>query len=149
MTMSRTTIPAIALMAAIAVCSCNHSRESSAYTGIDPHGWPYGSTIELQLATDTLVHEWTPELNIEFNDKCPCRILPLELTTARGTDTLMIELADTTGHRHGVVTAGTCRLNMALHKITARDTVTFTLRNILRADTLRGIERVGIFMTRE
>ncbi len=162
----------LALFSALAIISCNGKGEDPGqFIDIDPQGWVYGDYIEFQLPADTdFVHENAPdESNLPDNDTIshrPANSSTLELTVRHtdayefanlwieisyptgdtiARDSFDIVLADRFGRWNGNgmgLSFQTTKTLETRHKL--KDASKLRIRHIMRIDTLRNIEQLGL-----
>lgn len=140
---------AFAVIALAMTLACGSDKETSRYWNFGAEGWPYADT--LSLAVDTAV---TADIAVvvrhtadyEYSD------LWVELTCATDSgparaDTFRIVLADDFGRWQGHgVGVGLQYADTLMRSATLGDSSLVSVRHIMRADTLPGIEQVGIVL---
>ena len=136
----------------LAAASCTSGEiESSQYHSIPPEGWLYGDTLIFtpglpdSIATGHLVAAVSHDGNFAFSTLW----LEVLTLTPRGEavrDTISFHLADNFGRWKGNGLSGNLQMS---DTITRRITLTrgqpVKVRHIMRADTLKAINNVGIF----
>lgn len=155
----KSTLPA--LMAAVLILTaCNglvgrgdgDDNRFSDFADIPGKGWLYTDAIEFEPDTlrDSIVNQGTLLVSVRHGKDYLYRNLWLEVSYAdtdstRKADTLNIELADAMGRWHGrgmglsmeVLDTLPGSFPIAEHRAVR-------VRHIMRADTLHGIERIGV-----
>ncbi len=136
-----------------AVASCGRpGNEGSRYEVLSPEeGWCYSDTLSFPIThTDTLA-SGRVAVGVTHTGEYPFSDLWLEITSAgkEGTarrDTLCLRLADRNGRwkGHGIGTSFQVA-DTARTVFRHRSGAPFTVRHIMREDTLRSVERVGLF----
>ena len=145
---------AIAMCAAIvALCSCQPPQvdEDAGFIAIDPDGWKYGQRYEFTPALTDSVGNVQVAIAIRHNNDYPYSNLWLELTAplpgtdSVRTDTFDIPIADVYGRWYGRGAAMSYivvdTLDGVYHYDVSRP---FSLRHIMRTDTLTDITQVGL-----
>ena len=142
-----------ALGAAFASCG-NSGRSYSNWSHLDPHGWAYGDTLSLIPVDSTLPDNDSTlraplRLGVTHSATYPYSNLWLEVTYRSDRyvyrDTVNLELADIYGRwlGKGFGTALQHEITLTPHAdIDVRQPV--SVRHIMRVDTLRGIEMIGV-----
>lgn len=131
------------LIAIAAACAKSDERDESCFVHLPNQGWLYGDTVTLSfVATESV-----PNLAIRHRDSYPYRNLWLELTRQLDSatyivDTLNIELCNAYGRWHGNGFGGSYQFKFPLSESMRVSPI--TVRHIMRVDTLRGIEDIGI-----
>lgn len=140
------------ILAIFALAACS-SREGSMFHNVGPKGWAYADTCEyriLEHAADTVQPTVADvAIAIRHTNTYEYANIWLELTYSTGgklrVDTFNIKLADDFGHWLGKgVGVGYQLVNTVLHNMPLDTVAPLTMRHIMRADTLEGIEQVGI-----
>lgn len=145
-----TLILSVAAVVCACVTACLPDRNDySGFASIDPTGWAYGDSVELvpELADSAVVGRLA--VAVRHTNGYLYRNLWLEITTPLGdtvlADTLNVQLADVYGKWYGngvgvsYIVSDTLPGHYCLTKGRA-----VRLRHIMRADTLRDIEQVGL-----
>ncbi|MCM1452377.1 MAG: gliding motility lipoprotein GldH [Clostridium sp.] len=140
---------AVAAAAALMLsASCGSTDERGKYWNM-ADGWPYSDTLVCQVDTTARADVAVVvrhAANYEFSN------LWLELTISRPNeedvaDTFNVVLADDFGRWRGHgIGVGMQYADTLLHSIGIQDSTRLSLRHIMRADTLAGIEQVGIVL---
>lgn len=136
------------------VCGCTTTPgDYSGFVALDSDGWAYGDTVELIPTALDSVAPMKVTVSLRHNDRFPYRNLWLEVSYKERMqdsirlrrDTVNIEMADTYGRwlGHGIGTSYQCSADVNCGvNIVAGSTV--KIRHVMRVDTLRGIEQIGI-----
>jgi len=129
-----------------------YDNRFSAFTDLPLDGWLYTEAIEFEPDTlrDSIVNAGTMLVSVRHNKDFLYRNLWLEVSYAdtdstRRADTLNIELADAMGRWRGrgmglsmeMLDTVPGSFPLAKHR-------SVRVRHIMRADTLHGIERIGV-----
>lgn len=133
--------------------ACSPTPEAfSKYDTLDNAEWPYEDTLVF-IPTIAPYAEGELSVGIRHNGSYPYRNLWLEITTPVGSDsitmrdTVAIELADRYGLWRGTGLGALRQLRVPVRQNVRVDSGSHILvRHIMRADTLRDIEQVGIFI---
>ncbi len=148
-------LPAIVGLMGLTIASCgNHDRTYSNWTHLPPEGWAYGDTINLVPIDSTLpdndsILNAPLKLGVAHSNSYPYSNLWLEVTYRSDRyvyrDTLNLQLADVYGRwlGKGFGTGLQQEVTLTPHAdIDVRMPV--AVRHIMRVDTLRGIDMIGI-----
>lgn len=139
----------------VAVASCSDGkRDYSRWTDLPACGWAYGDTISL-LPVDTTLHDNDSlvrrplRLGLAHSNSYPYSNLWLEVTYHGGVgsyrDTLNVVLADVYGRWLGSGFGANYQHEIVLNPRADIDvTRLVTVRHIMRVDTLRGLDRIGV-----
>lgn len=137
---------ALALMAS----ACASHDAGSTYADVASGGWAYGDTVtyvpRVKAAQRGLLH-----VIVRHDDDYPFANLWLELSDSTGRcDTLDIRLADAYGHWQGTGMGGSYQCVSLPIPVEAAPGRAMRLRHIMRVDTLRHIQQIGMeFRTHE
>lgn len=147
----RYSIPAaVVAMVMSAVAGCTSPGDFSHYTEVPPEGWAYGNALDFDTGREDSLSRGDLEVSLRHNIDYPYSNLWLEIcynNNGRQTvDTVNIPLADVHGRWYGrgfgasrqaeaVVATDVSPLSGAPVKV----------RHIMRVDTLRGVEAVGVY----
>lgn len=142
------------LIAAISVISaCSGSREHSGFTTISPDGWIYGDTVRYCPAdTDsTMSATYDVMIVVRNNNSYEYSNLWLRIdypcADTVHTDTINVELADDFGNWLGNGIGGSYQLSdTVLQRVRLDTSKEIRVSHIMRADTLEGIEQIGIIV---
>lgn len=123
----------------------------SDFVALPAEGWAYGDTLELTPEALDSVRPKKITVALRHNDRFPYRNLWLEVSYRDGgepgyrTDTVNIPMADTYGRwlGHGIGTSFQCSAEVA-EGVNILPGSTVRIRHVMRVDTLRGIEQIGI-----
>lgn len=146
------TLPAVLLI--VLLTSCGHSfNDSSAFKDIPEKGWPYANLIQLRLASRDSIVGGELSVAVDYANDYLYRNLWIESSCyefdgqgneIQRRDTLEFLLYDSIGNRLGTGAASTWQLEKSLGKIRLVTDKPIELRHIMRTDTLRNVNRVGI-----
>lgn len=146
----------IAIIAATAIAllggSCTRRDEiRSLYRTLPRNGWAYNDTIAFPLQiTDTLARG-TVVVAVDHDELYKYSDLWIEMSYNNGRttqhDTLHIPMTDPAGNWTGNGVAATFQVESAPQEIEFDTRQPIVLRHILQTDTLRNINRIGIFFT--
>lgn len=137
-----------ALSLVILSVSCNGRREFSAYRNIAPGAWKYGEVIDLRVPVDTAGVLASPTLVLTVNESFRFTDMPLELRAGHRCDTIVVPVCPDKDSWQGSGKAGRYQITRAVpYNLRGHDTVSVKVRNILRADSVIGIEQLGLFLT--
>lgn len=136
------------LLFATSACNDKHSSFSN-FKDINESGWCYGDTLQFSPQELDGVKMRKVLLAIRHTNDYPYRNLWIEVNTRTGNifrrDTLNIELADVYGRWHGKGFGPSYQYEVEVgNPIPVGDTTQVSVSQIMRVDTLRGIEQVGI-----
>ena len=131
------------IILAVIVTACTSSGYYSGFEDLDPAGWAYGDTVT--FVTDSCV---APSMMIALrhNDSYPYRNIWLEVSDSVHTDSVNIELCDVYGRWHGKGIGSSYQI-AAQVPFTLTPNTRLNIRHVLRVDTLRGIEQIGLIPT--
>lgn len=142
---------AMALSGAVAACSDRHD-DFGIFTNLPAEGLAYGDTLTITVSgLDSAVVARRLRLGVRHSSDYEYRNAILEITYPDGNhlrrDTIDIELADVYGswlgngigpsHQQAVTVNDGARIT---------DSARITVRHVMRVDTLRGIEQIGIIV---
>lgn len=127
-------------------------RDSTGYADLPPEGWVYGDTVSIRLEIDSLeAHmEGTLEVGLRHTGEYPFSNLWLEIKSEDADqtvhyDTVGVDMCDSYGHWYGKGIGGSFQISEKIPRTVIPDTLTrFTVRHIMRVDTLHGISQIGI-----
>lgn len=138
----------ISILLCLGACVPGHNDYSD-FRNIDVDGWSYGDTLEFHPVIGDSTARGVLTLALRHSNSYLYSNLWLEVSyfndTRSVTDTLNVPLADIYGRWYGsgfgarYQVSDTVALDVTLH----RDKP-IRVRHIMRADTLRGIEQVGL-----
>lgn len=143
----------------VGMCGCTGGRHSDFATLDAAKGWAYTDTLVFTTMDTTRQdlgkyerrpHPMTTYVAIRHNDSYPYANLWLEATytDSKGQpriDTLNLRLADEYGRWKGKGFGSSYQIEIPLgSRVRADSLSTVRIRHIMRVDTLRGVDRVGI-----
>lgn len=141
------------IFALVAFFSCNSGNERAAYTMIPREGWLYGDTLKFAgIAPDTatILTGGSLTVALRHENTYPYRNIWLEVNyisadDKRHSDTIEVELCDVYGRWFGKGVGSLFQASAEVcDDVALRPGSSVGVRHIMRVDTLRGIERVGI-----
>lgn len=140
----------------IAICvitavSCDGRIDRySDFVQLPQQGWAYGDTISFLARGNSLTDAGTMSVAVRHNNKFLYRNLWLELSYKDSIgeihiDSVNIELADAYGQWNGsgIGAAYQCAARVS-HQVKVPDSTWVSIRHIMRLDTVRGIEQIGV-----
>lgn len=138
-------------LAALTACSDKHSAVSE-FRDIAPSGWVYGSDLIFTPSGLDSIKERSLLLTVRHSNAYVYRNIWVEVTTRtldhKRVDTLNIELADIYGRWHGTGFGPSYQYELPVGQpMLIGDTSRIAVRHIMRVDTLRGVEQIGITIT--
>lgn len=145
----------IGLGAALMVASCRgRGKDSSAYVDIPAAGWAYTDTLLFNPMYPDSLSSYQAVVSIDYSPRYRYRNLWLEITSpgvssstkSLRRDTVEIIMSDSTGSWVGTGIAGNYQLTIPPVEI-ASTASPLVIRHIMRTDTLRDINRVGVFFS--
>lgn len=141
----------LVLLLALAACSERHDNYAR-FEDIPPQGWPYGLTIDFNTPGVDSVQAHTIEVSVRHTSSYPFSNLWLEVKVKEGNkfniDTLEMLLSDSYGRWIGKGFGPTYQMTAPLpDRYFITDSTQVFIRHIMRADTVRGIEQVGITLS--
>lgn len=149
MTLFRNVIIAVTILVAMAACDGRIDRYSN-FVQLPESGWAYGDTIKFMATGNTLTEATTMSVAVRHNEKFLYRNLWLELSYSDSmgnvyVDSVNLELADAYGRWNGsgIGEAYQCATQLH-HKVRVTDSTEISVRHIMRLDTVRGIEQIGV-----
>lgn len=144
-------INVILVLLCLGACAPGHN-DYSRFENLPVQGWVYGDDIV--FVTDSVVPAPAQALGVvlRHNNEYPYSNLWLEISYRRNgiihRDTVDIELADRYGRWHGSGFGTLYQIKRSVNgQMTLRGNDTIAVRHIMRVDTLRGLEQVGITLT--
>ncbi|MCC8070612.1 MAG: gliding motility lipoprotein GldH [Bacteroidales bacterium] len=148
--MTRTALSKLlVIVVSAALLACNHRDEYSAFATLDPQGWAFDSVLTFEV--DTLASGQLPmAVALRHNNSYPYRNLCLEvrytlLDNRGGCDTIDIEMADHYGRWRGKGLGASYQLLVEMpQRVELLPGSNVNIRHIMRVDTIRGIEMVGL-----
>lgn len=134
---------------------CSHRGETICFSDINPQGWAYGDTIVFSAPGVERDEATELEVVVRHNNDFVYSNLWVEVSVADSlgkvqTDTVNIPLADTHGKWIGKG-MGESRLASALtsKQMNLLHAASVKLRHVMRADTISGIEQIGMIIDYE
>lgn len=140
-----------AVAMALALLSCNpEQREASAYINLPASGWAYADTLAFPLNVADSIATGYIIVAIDHTPEYRYADLWMELTSTQPgntlrRDTLQLQMCDSAGTWLGTGVASNYQLTTHPLRLTFAGALPLTLRHILRTDTLRHVNRVGLF----
>ncbi len=135
----------------LSASGCSDTRFSR-FADIPDDGWAYGDTVRIMI-TDPELKPGRLSVAVRHNDSFLYRNLWLEVsyTDRNGTchaDSVNIELADIYGRWRGHGLGSSYQLAVPFPDMgNPPDSTIVNIRHIMRVDTIRGIEQIGISVT--
>lgn len=123
-----------------ALASCELRGSYSGFDNVPEEGWAYGDTIS--FTADSCVRA-PMMIALRHNNSYPYRNLWIEISDSTRRDTVNIELCDVYGRWHGTG-VGNSYQTAAPMPFAPKPGHRLCLRHVMRADTVRGIEQIGI-----
>lgn len=142
----------LTMMLALFFAGCGDRNEFMAYADVESSGWAYGDTLSFVTEIDDSHAAGTLDVNVRHNSDYLFQNLWLELTYNNSTslcrDTVNIRLADKYGNwlGDGFGPRYQTSVRVADHVVMA-DSALVSVRHIMRVDTLRSVEQIGITFT--
>lgn len=146
---------AAALVSLLASCG-GGERDYSRWADLPVEGWAYGDTLSLVPVDTSLINNDSLvrrplSLGLAHSNSYPYSNLWLEVTYhgehSAYRDTLNVALADIYGRWLGSGFGANYQHEIVLNPRADIDiTRPVTVRHIMRVDTLRGLERIGVFV---
>ncbi len=136
------------LMLSLASCTAT-SDESTGFTTLPEQGWAYGDTVSFIIGPGRPVDRGIVEVSLRHDNNYPYRNVWLEMSYRQdetiSRDTVNIELCDLYGRWHGKGFGASYQISGRLpHRLTVDSCLEVNIRHIMRVDTLKGIEMIGI-----
>lgn len=125
------------------------SDESTGFTTLPDQGWAYGDTVRFLIEPVHPLDRGVVEVALRHDNNYPYRNVWLETSYRQGEtisrDTVNIELCDIYGRWHGKGFGASYQISGRLrHRISVDSCIEVSIRHIMRVDTLKGIEMIGI-----
>lgn len=131
--------------------ACGSADETSRYWNLGEDGWRYADTLVYDIdstATSDVAVVVRHTANYEYSNLWLELSYPTPADSLRA-DTFNLVLADDFGRWRGHgIGVGLQYADTLLRGVHLQDSTTLRLRHIMRADTLPGIEQVGIVVMR-
>ena len=143
---------AAALVAVSLTAACTDPATTSAYSDVPSEGWLYGAPLTFTVDSLPLPPTAAMTVALTHNNDYPFRNIWLEaryLTadSVEVADTVNIELCDRFGRWFGKGFGANYQISAPIpHRAVPAPGSCVEIRQILRVDTLRGIEKVGLDM---
>lgn len=139
----------LAILLAIVLASCSTGSGYSGFSPVDPAGWAYGDTLYFTPEMPDSITAGSISVAVCHNDAYPYSRLYLEVLYPSGAtmcrDTIEMTLCDPYGRWRGKHIGSTYQMVGNLdEKIRVHRGTPFAVVHIMRDDTLRGIEQVGL-----
>lgn len=134
----------------LSACAPGTSKEYTEFHHLPAGGWCFGHPELFNPEQTDTVSTGSLAVTIRHNNAFPYANLALEIVSqgidgSRVTDTVNITLADRYGNWRGSGSGAYIQMETPLHKkITHITDRAIELRHIMRTDTLRGLDIVGI-----
>lgn len=137
-----------ALILCLGACVPKHN-DYSHFVHIDQNGWAYGDTVDICPTALDSTNVRNLSVAIRHNNSYEFRNLWLEITYGpegnRRRDTINMDLADIYGRWHGKGIGPSYQYEtMVATGVNIADSSHVYIRHIMRVDTLKGIEMIGI-----
>lgn len=141
----------IVIVLCLGGCTPKHNAYSD-YVNIACRGWAYGDTLTFMPQLDDSIANGTLLIALRHSNNYIYRNIWLEIVRESNglieTDTLNVELADVYGRWHGSGFGSRYQITDTIDGCaTLYDGTPIKLRHIMRADTLNGIEQVGLLFS--
>lgn len=148
--MKRFRIQAYHLLAAAILSSCSpDDNVYSEFSQLPASGWAYNDTVLFTPATADTVSRGPLSIALRHNNSYEYSNIWVELTWHDGPDlrrdTLNIVLADHNGRWQGKGFGPSYQIEMPFDpRAVVTDSAPMAVRHIMRTDTLKGIEQIGL-----
>ena len=133
-----------------AASSCRGSDEFSRFVDIGGSAWGYSDTLDILVTDLDSIPAKRLSVAVVHNDEFPYRNLWIEVSYRDSIgrlyrDSVSVEMADEFGRWLGKSIGGShqCETSLA-HAFPLRDSTRISLRHIMRGDTIRGIDKIGL-----
>lgn len=143
-----------AFLLAVTIASCSRPGNSySEFHTIPEAGWAYVDTILFHPMFQDSIAVGSLSLALRHTSDYPFSAVAVEITYPTGTqcvcDTVIFTLADSYGRWIGKGFGASYQMESRLpnHNITLADSSEIRVRQIMRVDTLHGIDQIGVFFT--
>ncbi|MBD5317254.1 MAG: gliding motility lipoprotein GldH [Bacteroides sp.] len=129
--------------------ACVDRGAYSSFTTVEPQGWAYGDTLRFEVARADSLKPGTLTVAVRNTNLYPYSNLWLEVSYNHDgrpyRDTVNMRLADAYGRWTGKGFGAEYQTEATVAQgVVPANGSTITLRHIMRADTLRGLEHVGV-----
>lgn len=141
---------ALSLIAfALTLCSCSERNEFAAYHTFGGEGWAYGDTIKYVATLADQKASGTLNVEVRHDNEYLFQNLWVEVTYESDCrlkrDTVNIVMSDKFGHWTGSGFGSRYQVGAEVRGgVTLSDSSVVCIRHIMRVDTLRHIEEIGI-----
>ena len=134
--------------------ACTPNNNGSDYTDLPTNGWAYGDTLCFKINTVDSVVPGTLSVAVDHSDSYLYNNLWLEVSYIADNingrkeefrDTLQIILTDSAGNWKGTGAASNFQTEVPFGKRNFYSEYPVRIRHIMRTDTLKGMNRVGVF----
>lgn len=138
------------LLLALLAQGCDFRTDDySEYRRLPKEGWRYSDTLTYRPQHLDSLSEGRFTVAVTHGEDYPYTSVWMEVTSVSGRgvrrDTAVIELTDRFGNWKGQGIAGAYQASDTLPPIVHPSNSPVRVRQIMRADTLRGIQQVGLF----
>ncbi|MDE6651853.1 MAG: gliding motility lipoprotein GldH [Paramuribaculum sp.] len=120
--------------------ACSSAGYYSGFEDIDPDGWAYGDTIS--FTTDSCISSGMI-IALRHNDSYPYKNIWIEISDSAHIDSVNIELCDIYGRWYGKGIGASYQIAAPVPFDITPNT-RLNIRHILRVDTVKGIEQIGL-----
>lgn len=132
----------------LGACAPKHN-DYSRFADVDPEGWAYGDTVRFRPADLDSVAPRRISVAVRHNNDYQFANLWIEVTWREGNrywrDTVNMELADRFGRWTGTGIGPSVQNSVTVCRgLNISDSSDVEIRHVMRVDTLRGIEQIGI-----
>lgn len=140
----------VAFLSVMMVSSCVDNRnDSSCYTNMPPEGWVYGDTLVFNPMHPDSVATGDIVLSLRHDNSYQYSNLWVEVTYADGmsrkSDTINVEMCDAYGHWYGHGIGARYQLSdTVVRGVSHVSGAPIGVRHVMRVDTLRGLEQLGV-----
>lgn len=140
-----------AVLTTVTACTDRHD-DFGQFAEVDPAGLAYGDTLAIEVSgLDTLPAQRRIRLGVRHSNDYEYRNVVLEITYRDGNkwrrDTVNMELADIYGAWLGTGIGPSYQQAVTVWENAAiPDSARITVRHVMRVDTLRGVNQIGIII---
>ncbi len=134
----------------IATASCRGSDEFSRFVDLDKSSWAYDDTLTICVTDLDSLPSKRLAVAVVHTDDFPYRNLWIEVSYRDSLgklyrDSVSVEMADEFGRWRGKSIGGSHQCEASFpHAFPIPDSTRVSLRHIMRVDTVRGIDKVGL-----
>ncbi len=144
------TLPILSALCGVIVAACSGNRNDfSDYRQLPTEGWRYNNVLEFRpIHTDSLCRgHFVVALRHQSNYPYMNVVIEMAYTTPHGEsiDTINMQLSDAYGEWMGCGIGTSFQVADTLGMVTHPSGTTVKLRQLMRTDTLPGIQQVGLF----